>query len=223
MAIDGSSTTRIKICCILNATEIDTALAEGVDAVGLVGPMPSGPGTLSDTQIAGILREVPDAPSVLLTSETDIEAVCAHVARIRPKILQMVDAVEPSVVPALRILQPKLKIWQVIHVRGVEAIDAAKRASEHVDAILLDSGAPDAAVKTLGGTGNTHNWDISARIVEAVDKPVWLAGGLNPRNVAAAIAQVRPYGVDVCSGLRPSKHLDKALLEEFVSQVRGAP
>ena len=71
-----------------------------------------------------------------------------------------------------------------------------------VDALLLDSGRPDAQVKTLGGTGLTHDWALSAEIVAQVDRPVFLAGGLRESNVAEAIAQVKPFGVDLCSGVR---------------------
>jgi phosphoribosylanthranilate isomerase len=88
--------------------------------------------------------------------------------------------------------------------------------------LLLDSGNPRAAVKELGGTGRTHDWDTSRRIRDTAGGPVFLAGGLRPDNVAAAIAAVRPWGVDLCSGVRRDGRLDRALLADFVRAVAAA-
>ena len=77
-------------------------------------------------------------------------------------------------------------------------------------------------MKELGGTGRTHDWSLSRKIVETVDVPVWLAGGLSPDNVAEAVRQVRPFGVDLCSGLRPEGALDEGLLADFMAQVGAA-
>lgn len=74
-------------------------------------------------------------------------------------------------------------------------------------------------VKELGGTGRTHNWAVSKRIREAVDVPIFLAGGLNAANVAEAIATVQPYAVDVCRGVRTGDNLDEAKLARFASQL----
>jgi len=214
--------TRIKVCCIQSIKEAELALARGVDALGLVGPMPSGPGTLIDSDIREITDALPEMPTVLLSSETEVEAVCAHVARTRPKILQLVDRVDSAVIPALRQLYADVQIWQVIHVEGPDALKAASQAAPHVDALLLDSGAPSAAVPELGGTGRVHNWEISAQLVAQSTVPVWLAGGLNPDNVQAAIRAVRPHGVDICSGLRPRGELDFGLLTSFIEKVAAA-
>lgn len=197
------------------------ALDAGADALGLVGPMPSGPGVLSDHAIRELTHAFPRAPTVLLSSEQGVEPLCAHVARTRPAILQLVDEADPEAVAALRILFGAVKIWQVVHVEDETAIEAAKSAAIWADAVLLDSGAPGAAIKELGGTGRVHNWEISRAIVAALDKPVWLAGGLNPENVAEAVAQVRPYGVDVCSGLRPDGALDPDLLKAFIHAAKS--
>ena len=91
-----------------------------------------------------------------------------------------------------------------------------------VDALLLDSGRPDADRKTLGGTGEVHDWTLSRRIVATAPVPVWLAGGLRPENVAAAVATVRPHGVDVCSGVRGDGRLDERLLTAFCAAAREA-
>ena len=110
----------------------------------------------------------------------------------------------------------------MVHVTGPEAVATARAAAPAVDALLLDSGNPSLPVKELGGTGRTHDWDVSRRIREAVDVPVWLAGGLTPGNVARAIETVRPFGVDVCGGVRTDGRLDESKLARFVAVARGA-
>jgi phosphoribosylanthranilate isomerase len=92
----------------------------------------------------------------------------------------------------------------------------------HVNAILLDSGNPSLAVKELGGTGRRHDWAVSRRIREAVDVPVYLAGGLRPENAGEAVRTVGPFGLDVCSGLRTGGRLDAAKVEAFMGEVRHA-
>jgi phosphoribosylanthranilate isomerase len=111
---------------------------------------------------------------------------------------------------------------QVIHVTGPEVLAGATAVAPLVDAILLDTGSPSAAVKELGGTGRTHDWAVSRQIREAVDVPVFLAGGLRADNVAAAIRQVRPGGIDVCTGVRTEGRLDPDKLARFVEAVRQA-
>ena len=92
-----------------------------------------------------------------------------------------------------------------------------------VDALLLDSGNQKLAVKELGGTGRVHDWRISRRIRDAVDVPLFLAGGLNAGNVAAAVAAVQPHGVDVCRGVRTDGKLDPAKLRAFVAAMGSGP
>ncbi len=90
-----------------------------------------------------------------------------------------------------------------------------------VDALLLDSGNPTLRIKVLGGTGRLHNWSVSRTIRDRVNVPVFLAGGLKPNNVRAAIEAVRPFGVDVCSGLRTDGRLDPTLLHDFMHAARS--
>ena len=114
---------------------------------------------------------------------------------------------------------PHIKLVQVIHITGPESLSEALIVAPHVDAILLDSGNPKLEVKELGGTGRVHDWSVSKAIVDECGVPVFLAGGLNPLNVAEAIAKVKPFGVDVCSGLRRNGYLDEDLLNRFVLAV----
>ena len=137
-------------------------------------------------------------------------------------MLQIVDAVDASVHARLRRELPALKIVQVLHVTGEQTIDEALTVGPLVDALLLDSGMPHAPVRLLGGTGRIHDWSISRRIVAASPVPVLLAGGLTPENVADAIRTVRPFGVDVCTGLRSEGQLDERKLAAFMAAVASA-
>ncbi len=158
----------------------------------------------------------------LLTSETEPEAIIDHVRRCGTSTVQLVDAVAPQAYAALRRAAPQLKIVQVIHVTGPESVEEAKASAPHVDALLLDSGRPGAAIKELGGTGRVHDWALSRRIVAEVARPVFLAGGLNPENVAEACNRVRPFGVDLCTGVRTDGRLDEARLTAFFGALPTA-
>ena len=217
--------TRIKICCIQSLEEARVAIAHGADALGLVGTMPSGPGPIDDGLIAAIAARVPPpVATFLLTSETEPEAIIAHARRCRTNTLQLVDRVADEAWPRLRQELPGIRLVQVIHVAGEESVAQATAAAAHADALLLDSGQPHAAIKILGGTGRVHDWALSRRIVQAVPCPVLLAGGLRADNVGAAIATVRPFGVDVCTGVRrPDDYsLDPEKLAAFVAAVAAA-
>ncbi|MEZ5307945.1 MAG: phosphoribosylanthranilate isomerase [Pyrinomonadaceae bacterium] len=207
---------RVKICCISSVEEALTALNHGAHALGLVGSMPSGPGVISDEEISKIVAAIPpETNTFLLTSETSIEEIAAHHGKTRTKTIQIVDSLKVGSHADLRSRLPKTDIVQVLHVLGEETIDEAVRISSSVDFILLDSGNPNLATKELGGTGRTHDWRVSRKIVEAVNVPVYLAGGLNAQNVVEAVGAVGPYGVDLCSGVRTDGELDARKLEAF--------
>ena len=115
---------------------------------------------------------------------------------------------------------PGVAIVQVIHVNGMESVEEAISVTPHVDALLLDSGNQSLATKVLGGTGQTHDWHVSAEIRRSVRAPVFLAGGLRASNVRDAIRQVDPWGLDVCSGVRTDGRLDRAKLDAFIRECR---
>src|SRR6185369_6529759 len=194
---------RVKICCIANEQEAATAIAFGASAIGLVGEMPSGPGPISDEEIYRIAKTVPPPiATFLLTSQQTSQGIIEHHRRTLTNTIQIVDALTGRDYSAIRTALPHIKLVQVIHVIGESSIDEAAELAEHVDAILLDSGNPALAVKELGGTGRRNDWSLSRRIVETCGKPVFLAGGLHADNVGEAIETVRPFGLDLCSGVR---------------------
>lgn len=216
--------TQVKICCMSDRREVDLALANGADVLGFVGEQPSGPGRLEDDAIAELVAYLDGrAPAWLLTANTTAEGIARQVQRTRPDAVQICDAVDAGIYARLRGAFPKLQLIQVVHVAGPEALDEARSIAPLVDGLLLDSGVKSGPTRQLGGTGRTHDWSVSAEIVSAVRVPVWLAGGLRPGNVGAAIRQVRPHGVDLCSGVRDADYrLEAGLLEAFMAAVRGA-
>ena len=199
------------------------AIEAGADALGLVAEMPSGPGPISDAAIADIIPMVPPPVSTfLLTSRTEAEDIADHIALTRPTTVQIVSHIEEAHARRLAELVPHVQRVQVIHVEDASALDLIPLYAPHVHAFLLDSGRPNAAQVQLGGTGQTHDWEISRAFVEESPVPVFLAGGLKAENVSDAIAKVRPFGVDLCSGVRTDGKLDHAKLKRFVEAVWSA-
>jgi len=219
-----SKPIHIKICCIANFDEARQAIDAGAAALGLVSAMPSGPGVIDEATIAAIAKAVPrEVETFLLTAHTDALAVAHQHRRCRTTTIQLVDTLAPRELRDLRRELPKrVRLVQVVHVTDPSALDEALAAAPLVDALLLDSGNPALAVKQLGGTGRTHDWAVSREIVQRAGVPVWLAGGLNPGNVAEAIATVRPHGLDLCNGVRSEGRLDAAKLRAFFDAVTSA-
>jgi len=213
---------KVKICCIQSVQEAELAIKYGASALGLVSEMPSGPGIISEREIAIIASKVPASISTfLLTSKRTADEIINQHHRCKTTTIQIVDSVEKSVYMELRQALPDVKLVQVIHVSGDDSVFEAIQVSQFVDAILLDSGNQKLDVKELGGTGRTHDWSLSKEIVEKVYVPVYLAGGLKPENVIEAIKTVKPFGVDLCGGVRINGNLDENLLGDFFKQVNS--
>lgn len=210
----------VKICCIASLDEARLAVSAGASAVGLVSAMPSGPGPIPEELIADIAARVA-APTetFLLTALTDAEAIAEQHRRCGTTALQLVDQVPETELIRLRRLVPGVRLVQVIHVQGEHSVEEARAAAPLVDTLLLDSGNPGLAVKELGGTGRVHDWAHSRQICGSAGVPVLLAGGLHAGNARAAIEQVRPSGLDVCSGLRTDGRLDPRKLSSFFQAI----
>src|SRR5829696_6425656 len=213
---------RVKICCIASVAEAWLAIEAGASAIGLVSEMPSGPGPIPETLIAEIASTIPPGvSSFLLTCRQDPASIIEQQRRLRVNTIQICDRLPEGSHQELREALPGVSLVQVVHVTGRESVDEAIAVAPHVDAVLLDSGNQSLAIKELGGTGRIHNWEISCRLRDAIDKPLFLAGGLNAENVAEAIKQVRHFGIDVCSGVRTDGKLDEGKLSSLFEQVRG--
>ena len=197
------------------------AINAGASASGLVSAMPSGPGPIPESLIAEIAATVPPGvSSFLLTFKEDAASIIDQQRRLRVNTIQICDRLPHGSHEQLRKALPGVSLVQVVHVTGPEAVDEAIAVAPHVDAVLLDSGNQSLAIKELGGTGRTHDWSLSRRIRESIDVPMFLAGGLKPANVAAAIREVQPFGIDVCSGLRTEGRLDPEKLSGFFTGLQ---
>jgi len=213
---------RVKICCIASVEEAEMAIAAGASALGLVSAMPSGPGPIPEELIAEIAATIPPGvSSFLLTCLQDATSIIDQQRRLRVNTIQICDRLTEGSYQDLREALPGISLVQVVHVTGPEAVEEAIAVAPHVDAVLLDSGNQSLAIKELGGTGRTHDWTLSRKIRESIEAPLFLAGGLNPANVAAAIREVQPYGIDVCSGLRTNGALDPQKLTAFFTQINA--
>ena len=214
----------VKVCCISSVDAAMLAIASGASALGLVSEMPSGPGVIEESEIARIVAAVPPPiATFLLTAWQEADAIIEQHMNCRTTTIQLVDRVEQSQLIKLRKQLPGIKLVQVIHVVGEESLEEAKLAAEFVDALLLDSGNQSLPVKELGGTGRTHDWRFSRRICAESAVPVFLAGGLRASNVGEAIAQVMPFGIDLCSSVRSDGKLDREKLVQFMAAVAAAP
>lgn len=213
---------RFKVCCITSVDEAKLAIRHGADAIGLVSTMPSGPGVIADEEIEEIAATVPPSVSTfLLTSSQDVDEIIHQQHQFGVDTLQLCDVVAAGAIRKLRSKMPGISIVQVVHVVDETSLEQARSAATAAHAVLLDSGNPAKAIRELGGTGRTHDWALSRRIRDALEVPIFLAGGLTPDNVTTAVRQVRPFGVDVCSGLRTDGALDVVKLESFINRFEN--
>ena len=157
----------------------------------------------------------------LLTSKINADSIIEQHRKCKTTTLQIVDSVTIDVYDKLRKELPSIKLVQVIHVTEEESITEAKNVAQYVDALLLDSGNQKLKVKELGGTGRTHDWTISRKLRDAVSIPVYLAGGINAKNVLDAAKEVEPFGIDLCSGVRENGKLSEKLVGEFFAVLHG--
>ena len=211
---------RVKICGMRRVEDALAAVAAGADAVGcLVGLDYAAPDSIDPGTAREIFAALPPfVARVLVTHRTGVAEVTALMRESGATVAQLHGDFPSVAIPALREALPYAAIVKSVHVTGDDTIAAALAAARSADAILLDT----IARGRIGGTGKTHDWSISARIAAASQKPVILAGGLNPDNVREAIAQVRPFAVDVNSGTRGADGWkDHAAIRAFITAARG--
>ena len=220
--MQASKRPRVKICCISSHDEAALAIEHGAAALGLVSAMPSGPGVISEEQIAEIAARVPPpVATFLLTARQDVKGVIEQQRRCRTNTIQIVDRMTHGSYQDLRRALPGISIVQVVHVVGEESVKEAVLVAEYVDAILVDSGNPGLATTELGGTGRRHDWRLSRKIREQIAIPLFLAGGLTPDNVRQAVEEVGPFALDICTGVRSEGRLDAQKLSALFTQVNS--
>ena len=215
-----SGVIRTKVCGITRIDDAGVAAEAGADAIGcLVGLDGASPDEASPEVARAVFASLPPyVARVLVTHRTTVAEVFDLARATGAQVVQLHGAFPLEAIPELRHAAGHLTVVKCVHVVDDGSIEEALRAADAADAVLLDSRTPD----RIGGTGRVHDWSVSARIVDGSPRPVILAGGLTPDNVAEAIAQVRPWGVDVNSGTRGSdgrKSHDK--IRAFVAAAKG--
>lgn len=215
----ANESTQVKICGLRTIEAINTTLEAGVDMMGLVFYEPSHR-YISPQHVQPLLQAcerfvapskgqtTPDLVGVFVNKDADFINEVIEQAGLH--FVQLHGTEPPELCQQIR--RPVIK---ALHVRNKTDLEASKRYQHIVWRLLLDTPTP-----AWGGTGVTHDWEL-ARIA-AQDTPIFLAGGLTPENIATAVQQIRPWGVDVSSGVETDKQKDVAKIRAFVHNVRSA-
>ncbi|HIE34499.1 MAG TPA: phosphoribosylanthranilate isomerase [Candidatus Altiarchaeales archaeon] len=206
--------TKVKICGITNKEDAVMVAKSGADFIGIINVRDS-PRYVNLETVREIFNEVPDFTyKVIVSTPRNIDAI-REIERINPDYIQLHG---DETIDFVRKIKEEIKTGIIKKISvDKNAIEKAREFSGIVDAILLDTKMKG----MVGGTGKTHNWNISRKIVELVEKPVILAGGLNPENVGEAIEQVKPYAVDVSSGVESmTGKKDMKRVEDFIMNAK---
>jgi phosphoribosylanthranilate isomerase len=194
----------------LGADHIGVVVDEGIDTWDLV----------DEPTARAIVAAIERAKVVALSLSTDPARIARTVELMQPAMVHLAraDQMSTSALDALRERLAPVELMLTVPVLDVTSVDVARRLASSADWLLLDTSHPDTGV--VGATGHTHDWQVSAAIIEAVGVPVFLAGGLGPHNVTDAIAATRPAGVD--SETRTSldhdrRRKDLAKTEQFIA------
>jgi phosphoribosylanthranilate isomerase len=211
---------RTSVCANQSTADVAACVAGGVDAVGvLVQVSHRAEDAVSLDKARTILRRVPPfVGRYAVTHATQLSDLLT-LAELPIDTIQLHGAVDLSTATQLRALRPDIRLLRAVHVTDHEPT-GTRPWEGVVDGFVLDS--VDLANDRIGGTGRTHDWTISAKIVSNAQVPVVLAGGLTPENVAEAIARVGPWAVNVNSGVERDGVKDPDLVERFVRGTHGA-
>ena len=213
---------RVKICGIRDEEELKMCV-KYADAVGFVTEYPSDvPWNITREEVRKLISKTPPFTCTVIVTSGSVEDVVELVEYTKPNAVQLhgneseeevkeiVEAVDAKVIKALPVDVGTGRVY------GRDAVEAALSYERvGVDAILLDS-----KTERVGGTGKTFNWEVARRVREEIGIPLILAGGLNSGNVGRAIEYVKPYAVDVISGVETNGRKDERKVREFVKAVK---
>jgi len=166
-----------------------------------------------------LIREVPVfVEKVFVTVPEDLDATAKDFEASGAEVLQ-VHGLTPEEAPEARRAFPEARLIGAFHIKSAEQAALLRQASRYLDAVLCDTLAGGGQ----GGTGLVHDWALSRQLRDAIyPKPLILAGGLTPDNVAEAARLVQPYAVDVSSGVEVSPGVkDREKVRWFVASVKG--
>lgn len=213
--------TRIKICGLTRAEDVQTAVAEGADALGFVFYSPS-PRHVTPEAAGALLAQVPESIlTVGLFVNATPDEVIETLARAPVSLLQFHgdETPEQCALIAAATKRPFLRAFRVKPESTPDDLlqyeQAYRTASAYFAGLLLDT-----HVDSYGGSGKVFDWSL---IPKELAPRVVLSGGLNAQNVTGAIAQVRPFAVDISSGVELTKGIkDADKIHAFISAVRQA-
>ncbi|ETK30734.1 phosphoribosylanthranilate isomerase [Microbispora sp. ATCC PTA-5024] len=211
---------------VIDQAEADLIVEEGADWLGFALRLPAKNEDLSEADAAAIIKEIqPEHRGVVITYLTEAEEIKAFCGELGVTAVQLHGDVTPGELRTLRRIAPDLYVLKSLVVKQDnigELAGIVDEAAEWVDMFITDSFNPATGAK--GATGLLHDWSISAELVRISPRPLMLAGGLNPGNVAAAIAEVRPAAVDAHTGLEDpvTRRKDRAKVRTFVAEARRA-
>jgi phosphoribosylanthranilate isomerase len=208
---------RVKICGNTKREDVEHAIQMGADAVGFIVGFPSSPRNLYIERAADLMKELPPlVDRVVVTRQDDMNLLRKIAEKLQADAVQLIG--EKPYTSELRQIFKNTRLIKVVHAASYGfAVEPAIEASKYYDAVLVDSGMQGVP----GGTGQVHDWDISRKVADLIrPRPLILAGGLNPSNVDAAIRAVKPYGVDVSSGVESAPGIkDHHKVERFIENA----
>lgn len=209
---------RVKICGLMRPKDVRSALDSGADAVGVVVASPSSRRNLPLNQARKLMRTVPIfAMKVAVTSANDGKILLKICSSLRPDALQLHQH-QRELVRSIRRKHPETKLILATAISGPSGLRRACITSGYSDAVLADSPSHDG----MGGTGRTHDWNLTATLRDRIyPHPLILAGGLTPSNIQTAIKKVRPFAVDVSSGVEKAVGVkDPRKIWDFIMRAK---
>ncbi len=203
----------VKICGTTSLEDAQCAARHGADYFGVVVEVDFSPRSLTIDQAKPIFSTAPigDTEGVALVFHMQPERLDTLIRTLEPHAVQFLNLAPLSLIRELKQRVPDILLWQSIHLpeAGIEVDFASfqrmvrQYADAGIDLLIFDTVAVLKGVQKFGGTGLVSDWHVVRQLIDQVDVsvPIWLAGGINPKNVADAIEAVRPAGVDLCSGV----------------------
>lgn len=205
--------TRVKICGLTDEYELRCALRASADAVGFIVEIERSRHRLSVDEARKLIRMVPPfTASVAVVEPAGVEDAIRLAGYLESDALQLHGDLSPDEIREIR-----RRVPQSIIVAVPPASERAVEVGRVADAILVDTPVSSG----LGGSGRTHDWSVTAIMRSTLCTPLILAGGLRPENIVDAINVVRPYAVDVSSGVETDGRKDPVKIEDFVRRVRS--
>jgi phosphoribosylanthranilate isomerase len=211
---------KVKICGIKTEHDLKMAVNAGADAVGFITEVPvDSPRKISISETSRLISKVPVfVTSVLVIMPRNADEAINMIHEAKPTAVQIHNALPLAELRNIR--ETGVRIIKTIpvseHADTEMLIDLIKDLSGIADAVLLDT----AIDGKTGGTGVSHNWELSGKVVLSAGMQVILAGGLTPSNVSEAVQCVRPYAVDTASGVETDGKKDEKKVIDFINNAR---